>query len=114
MRKRKLRILETIIGIIGSLFGIGIFFFVGMLLALGDFYNTGSSLLDQYSQQLSSLIIYSIIGIILSFLINFKRKFAGWGLIIISLAITVQSVDFAGFIPGFFFFVAGIITLLRK
>lgn len=73
--------------------------------------------LDQLSQAGTMFVLPGIIGIILgasaAMLLkgNRKPKLAGWGLIIVSVVISIISLF--GTIPAMFFIAAGIVTLIR-
>lgn len=77
-----------------------------------------ASTLEQLGQAGTMFILPGIFGIVLGVIAvlllkrNRSPKFVGWGLIIVSIVISIISV--IGMIPSLFFIITGIIALVRK
>ncbi|MCH4381959.1 hypothetical protein MKR27_03625 [Staphylococcus haemolyticus] len=105
------RIIEMILGITGSIFGI-----IGGLIALiltNYDKSYGSELVGLMTIVATSSIILSAITLTLSCLIN-KRRFLIGIILIVATIIHIYLLGFFGYLSGILILVAGIITLVRK
>lgn len=105
------RIIEMILGITGSIFGI-----IGGLIALiltNYDKSYGSELVGLMTIVATSSIILSAITLTLSCLINKKRILIGI-ILIIAAIIHIYLLGFFGYLSGILILVAGIIALVRK
>ena len=105
------RIIEKILGITGSIFGI-----IGGLIALiltNYDKSYGSELVGLMTIVATSSIILSAITLTLSCLINKKRILIGI-ILIIAAIIHIYLLGFFGYLSGILILVAGIIALVRK
>ncbi|MDR4887882.1 DUF4064 domain-containing protein [Fredinandcohnia sp. QZ13] len=125
--KRIGEIVLSVIGVLMSLLMVGtgaVFLYLKNNEAFLGYLDSGWSesqnayTLDQLSQSGTMFIFSGIIGIVLgasaAMLLkgNCNPKIVGWGLIIVSVLISIISLF--GAIPALFFIVAGIVTLVRE
>lgn len=105
------RIIEMILGITGSIFGI-----IGGLIALiltNYDKSYGSELVGLMTIVATSSIILSAITLTLSCLINKRRVLIGI-ILIVAAIIHIYLLGFFGYLSGILILVAGIIALVRK
>ena len=105
------RIIEKILGITGSIFGI-----IGGLIALiltNYDKSYGSELVGLMTIVATSSIILSAITLTLSCLINKRRVLIGI-ILIVAAIIHIYLLGFFGYLSGILILVAGIIALVRK
>ena len=105
------RIIEKILGITGSIFGI-----IGGLIALiltNYDKSYGSELVGLMTIVATSSIILSAIILTLSCLINKRRVLIGI-ILIVAAIIHIYLLGFFGYLSGILILVAGIIALVRK
>lgn len=105
------RIIEMILGITGSIFGI-----IGGLIALiltNHDKSYGSELVGLMTIVTTSSIILSAITLTLSCLINKRRVLIGI-ILIVAAIIHIYLLGFFGYLSGILILVAGIIALVRK
>ena len=103
------RIIEKILGITGSIFGI-----IGGLIALTNYDKSyGSELVGLMTIVATSSIILSAITLTLSCLINKRRVLIGI-ILIVAAIIHIYLLGFFGYLSGILILVAGIIALVRK
>lgn len=105
------RIIEMILGITGSIFGI-----IGGLIALiltNYDKSYGSELVGLMTIVATSSIILSAITLTLSCLINKRRVLIGV-ILIVAAIIHIYLLGFFGYLSGILILVAGIIALVRK
>lgn len=110
-KKQTNRVAETILGVLGSIFGI----FGGLFAIVFDgldatFNNTNGSEITGLGV---SVILVCIVTLILSFIINKKRVVMGI-LLVIGGILNFVLISFFGVLSGILILVAGILALIRK
>lgn len=125
--KRTVEIVLSVLGVITSLVMVGtgvVFLYLKNNEAFLRYLDSGwtasqnAYTLEQLGQAGTMFILPGIIGIVLGVCAviilkgNRSPKFAGWGLVIVSVVISIISV--IGMIPALFFIIAGIMALVRK
>ncbi|GIN16302.1 DUF4064 domain-containing protein [Shouchella clausii] len=125
--KRTVEIVLSVLGVITSLVMVGtgvVFLYLKNNEAFLQYLDSGwtasqnAYTLEQLGQAGTMFILPGIIGVVLGVCAvmmlkgNRSPKLAGWGLIIISVIISIVSV--IGMIPALFFIIAGIMALVRK